>query len=109
VWGADNFRLVIDAVKAQMEAPEKRLDKKLNVGRAMSLPVALCARLDVARLKLCRRSSGTRARTEGYVDEIDLDELAEALGRAAAHRRAQASPDLTTLEMELTEELRELE
>jgi integrase-like protein len=47
--------------------------------------------------------------TEGYVDDIDLDELAEALGRAAATRHAQASPELTTLEMNLAKDLRELE
>jgi site-specific recombinase XerD len=47
--------------------------------------------------------------TEGYVDDIDLDELAEALRRAAANRHAQASPELTTLEMDVAEGLRELE
>jgi hypothetical protein len=41
VWGADNFRPVLDAVKTQMEATEKRLHEKVNVGRAMSLTVAL--------------------------------------------------------------------
>jgi integrase/recombinase XerD len=35
--------------------------------------------------------------TEGYTDEIELDELADALRRAADARHAQASPDLTTL------------
>jgi hypothetical protein len=47
--------------------------------------------------------------TQQYFDELNLDELGEALGRAAADRHAQASPDLTTLEMEVAEELRELE
>jgi hypothetical protein len=46
--------------------------------------------------------------TQQYFDELHLDELGEALGRAAANRHAQASPDLTTLEMEVAEELREL-
>src|SRR6478735_418057 len=35
--------------------------------------------------------------TEGYTDEIEVDELADALQRAAEARHAQASPDLTTL------------
>jgi site-specific recombinase XerC len=47
--------------------------------------------------------------TQQYFDELELDELGEALGRAAANRDAQASPDLTTLEMEVAEELREVE
>src|SRR5207248_835665 len=36
--------------------------------------------------------------TQRYTDEAELDELAEALERAAANRHAQASPELTTLE-----------
>jgi site-specific recombinase XerD len=47
--------------------------------------------------------------TEGYVDDIDIDELADALDRAAANRRAQASPEPTTLAVELAEELQDLE
>jgi len=35
--------------------------------------------------------------TEGYTDEIELDELANALKRAADARHAQASPEWTTL------------
>jgi hypothetical protein len=33
-----------------------------------------------------------------YTDEVKLDELAEALARAAETRDAQASPDLPTLD-----------
>jgi integrase/recombinase XerD len=46
--------------------------------------------------------------TQLYADEIELDELAAALGRAAAQRHTQASPDPTTLEAELTDELERL-
>ena len=46
--------------------------------------------------------------TQAYTDEVDLDELAEALGRAAASRYAQASPDPTTLEDEVSDELETL-
>jgi site-specific recombinase XerD len=35
--------------------------------------------------------------TEAYTDEIELDELADALAKAADVRHAQASPDWTTL------------
>jgi integrase/recombinase XerD len=38
--------------------------------------------------------------TQAYTDEVELDELREALERVAALRHAQASPDLTTLEEE---------
>src|SRR4029079_17216585 len=47
--------------------------------------------------------------TQQYTDEVELDELAEALERAAASREAQASPDLTTLETEVTAALETLE
>jgi integrase len=47
--------------------------------------------------------------TQQYLDDVGLDELAEALERAAAKRHAQASPELTTLEVEVAEGLRELE
>jgi len=40
--------------------------------------------------------------TQQYTDEVELDELADALERAAASRPSQASPDLTTLESEVT-------
>jgi hypothetical protein len=40
--------------------------------------------------------------TQQYTDEMELDELAEALERAASTRGAQASPDLTTLDSEIT-------
>ena len=40
--------------------------------------------------------------TQQYTDEVELDELAEALERAASTRGAQASPELTTLESEIT-------
>jgi hypothetical protein len=46
--------------------------------------------------------------TQAYTDEIDLDELAEALDRAADSRHAQASPDLATLEEEGSDELQTL-
>jgi len=46
--------------------------------------------------------------TQQYTDEIQLDELAEALDRAASNRSSQASPDPTTLETELTDELETL-
>ena len=38
--------------------------------------------------------------TQGYTDELDLREMAEALDRAAEARHAQASPDQATLETE---------
>jgi integrase/recombinase XerC len=47
--------------------------------------------------------------TQQYTDEVELDELAEALDRAAHSRYAQASPDPATLETEVTAELRALE
>jgi integrase len=43
--------------------------------------------------------------TQLYTDEIELDELAAALDFVAAQRHAQASPDPTTLEAEITDEL----
>jgi hypothetical protein len=43
-----------------------------------------------------------------YTDEVEIDELAETLDRVAASRHAQASPDLTTLEGELSDELESL-
>ena len=46
--------------------------------------------------------------TQQYTDEVELDELAAALERAAATRLSQASPDPTTLETELTDELERL-
>jgi integrase/recombinase XerD len=46
--------------------------------------------------------------TQQYTDEVELDELAEALKRAADSRDAQASPDLTTLEEEVSDELETL-
>jgi Phage integrase family len=46
--------------------------------------------------------------TQQYTDEVELDELAAALDRAAANRMSQASPDLTTLEPELADELESL-
>jgi hypothetical protein len=46
--------------------------------------------------------------TQQYTDDVELDELAAALERAAANRHAQASPDPTTLETELTDELERL-
>ena len=46
--------------------------------------------------------------TQLYTDEIELDELAAALERAAASRLSQASPDPATLEAELTDELERL-
>jgi hypothetical protein len=46
--------------------------------------------------------------TQGYTDEVDLEELAMALERAWLIRKAQASPDPTTLETEHTDELERL-
>jgi integrase len=46
--------------------------------------------------------------TQQYTDEVKLDELAEPLARAADKRNAQASPDLTTLEEEVSDELETL-
>jgi integrase len=46
--------------------------------------------------------------TQAYLDEVELDELAQALERVAESRKAQASPDVTTLEPELTDELETL-
>ncbi len=43
--------------------------------------------------------------TQQYTDEVRLDELTDALARAAYSRDAQASPDLTTLDDELSDEL----
>jgi site-specific recombinase XerD len=43
--------------------------------------------------------------TQGYTYEVELDELAEALERAALSRHAQASPDLTTPGRELSSTL----
>jgi len=43
--------------------------------------------------------------TQLYTDEIELDDLARALARAALSRHEQASPDLATLEAEVTAEL----
>jgi site-specific recombinase XerC len=40
--------------------------------------------------------------TQQYTDEVELDELAEALDRAAASRHAQASPELETLASDVT-------
>jgi site-specific recombinase XerD len=47
--------------------------------------------------------------TEGYTDDIDLDELAQALDRAALSRNAQAPPDLATLDADVAAELQSLE
>ena len=47
--------------------------------------------------------------TQLYTDEIELDELAEALARALLSRDAQASPDPTTLDAEVTAALEALE
>src|SRR5512133_1731921 len=49
-----------------------------------------------------------RTPTQQYTDEVKLDELAEALARAADNRNAQASPDLATLEGEASDELETL-
>jgi hypothetical protein len=46
--------------------------------------------------------------TQQYTDEVRLGELADALARAADSRDAQASPDLTTLEGEVSDELETL-
>jgi integrase-like protein len=46
--------------------------------------------------------------TQEYTDEVRLDELADALAQAFEGRDAQASPDLTTLEDEVSDELETL-
>jgi integrase/recombinase XerD len=46
--------------------------------------------------------------TQQYTDEVELDELADALARAAEVRMSQASPELTTLEGEFADELQTL-
>jgi len=46
--------------------------------------------------------------TQQYTDDLRLDELADALGRAADNRDVQASPDLTTLENPVSNELETL-
>jgi hypothetical protein len=65
------------------------------------------SRRDVGALRGLMSHSRIDA-TQLYTDEIELDELAAALDRAAASRHAQASPDPTTLETELTDELEKL-
>jgi site-specific recombinase XerD len=47
--------------------------------------------------------------TQQYTDDVELDDLAEALERAAEARDAQASPDLATLETEIAKGLETLE
>jgi hypothetical protein len=47
--------------------------------------------------------------TQQYTDEVELDELADALDRAAATRHAHASPDLTTLESDVAAGLQTLQ
>src|SRR6266576_371389 len=75
-----------------------RVDRPgLNVVVQGSTSRGRCAACSCAIHSFRSRDEGQRTR---------LDELAEALERAAAKRRAQASPDLTTLEMELADELR---
>ena len=39
--------------------------------------------------------------TQEYTDDVELDDLAVALEKAAEARDAQASPDLATLETEI--------
>ena len=47
--------------------------------------------------------------TQQYTDEVELDELAAALYRAAATRNAQAPPDPTTLETDVAAALQDLQ
>ena len=47
--------------------------------------------------------------TQQYRDDVELDDLAEALGKAADVRDAQASPDLARLETEIARGLESLE
>jgi hypothetical protein len=39
--------------------------------------------------------------TQQYTDDVELDDLADALDKAAEARDAQASPDLATLETQI--------
>lgn len=41
LWGPENFRPLIEVIKKQLDATERRLHEKFNVGRAMSLEVAI--------------------------------------------------------------------
>jgi Phage integrase family len=43
--------------------------------------------------------------TQQYTDEVELNELADALQRAADARHAQTSPDVATLESDIAAEL----
>jgi integrase len=54
---------------------------------------------DVVALQALMRHSGPDT-TQGYTDEVELEEHAEALGRAARGRRSQASPDEATADDE---------
>ena len=47
--------------------------------------------------------------TQGYTDEIEVDELAQSLARALLARNAQASPDVATLELEVAAALQWLQ
>ena len=47
--------------------------------------------------------------TQRYTDDVELDDLAEALEKAAEARDTQASPDLATLETEIAKGLETLE
>jgi hypothetical protein len=47
--------------------------------------------------------------TQRYKDDVELDDLAEALEKAAEARDPQASPDLATLETEIAKRLETLE
>lgn len=41
VWGADKFRPLVEIIKKQLDARERRLHEEFNVGRALSLEVAI--------------------------------------------------------------------
>ena len=47
--------------------------------------------------------------TQQYTDDVELDDLADALEKAADARHAQASPDLAKLETEIAKGLETLE
>ena len=71
--------------------------------RTASVSVDRCAGLDERLMGHSRPDT-----TQGYTDDIDLDDLAEALAHAAEQRHAQASSELDTQGDEAPEGLESL-